>query len=332
MTLILVRYGELALKSRNVRRIFENALASNIRSMLNRDGIKAEVRPEFGRIYVQIGENRDSGINTRESEFGIGKSGRRTAPAGASALSDLRSATHCAAEFRTPNSELCDMAIASLRRVFGITSISPVTETTSKPEDIIAVALATAKNLTKEKSFAVRCRRTGKHEYSSQQLAAQVGDAVNNATGARVDLENPDFEISFDVRDKKAFVFTEKIRCSGGMPLGTQGRVIARMQSESDMLAAWLMMKRGVELIAVGHPKYFEMLEKWGLKHSIKIETSSYGELEKLALENGADAIVIGEKFDDLKFKEKGATLPILRPLVGMSDDWIKRKIVSIKS
>lgn len=283
MPLILVRYGEIGLKSQKVKRLFENALASNIRSMLARDNITAGVWPEFGRIYVRAeGDEKN--------------------------------------------------ALSALRRVFGITSMSPVVETTSKPEDIMKIAVERSKHLTKDKSFAVRCKRTGNHEYSSQELAAQVGDAVNNATGASVNLDNPDFEISLDVRDKKSYVFTERIRCAGGMPLGTQGMVVARVCSEIDMLAAWLLMKRGAEAIVAGNPKYFEILEKWGLKNSIKIEMHSYAELEKLALENGGDAIVIGEKFNGLKFKEKETALPILRPLVGMSDDWIERKIVSIKN
>ena len=283
MSLVLVRYGELALKSRKVRRIFENALAANIRAMLGRDGIKAEVWPEFGRIYVSYDGD----------------------------------------EHKT---------VAALRRVFGITSISPVTETTSKPEDIIKAALGLSNNISNKKSFAVRCHRTGSHEYSSQQLAAQVGDAINNATGALVNLNSPDFEIAIDVRDKKAFVFTGKIGCAGGMPLGTQGIVLARVCSENDLLAAWLMMKRGAEAVAAGHPKYFEILEKWGLKRSIKIEISSYAELEKLALENNADAIVVGEKFADLRSAREESSLPIMRPLVGMDDDWIERKIAAIKS
>ncbi len=287
MALILVRYGELALKSHKVRRIFENALAANIRTMLGSAGIRAKVWPEFGRVYV-----RTEGIE------GGGD----------------------------------DNATTALRRVFGITSISTVTETTAAPADIMAAALSASKTLTKEKIFAVRCKRTGNHEYSSQQLAAQVGDAINNATGARVDLDSPDFEISIDVRDKKAFVFTEKIRCAGGMPLGTQGIVLARVCSESDLLAAWLMMKRGAEVIAAGKTEYSITLEKWGLKHSIKIEMHSYTELEKLALENNADAIVVGEKFEELKSTREEASLPILRPLVGMGDEWIERKIVAIKN
>ncbi len=286
MALILVRYGELALKSHKVRRIFENALAANIRTMLGSAGIRAKVWPEFGRVYV-----RTEGI-----EGGGG-----------------------------------DNVTTALRRVFGITSISTVTETTAAPADIMAAALSASKTLTKEKSFAVRCKRTGNHEYSSQQLAAQVGDAINNATGARVDLDSPDFEISIDVRDKKAFVFTEKIRCAGGMPLGTQGKVVARLQNENDVVAAWLIMKRGAETIAAGNSKYFEPLVAWGLNYSIKVETLSYADLEKLALENGADAIVTGETLDELEELEK-TSLPILRPLVGMSEERIAAKAKSIIS
>jgi len=50
--MILVRYGELYLKSPPVQRKFLNTLTWNIRAMLERDKIKAVVRTERGRIFI----------------------------------------------------------------------------------------------------------------------------------------------------------------------------------------------------------------------------------------------------------------------------------------
>lgn len=270
--LLLIRYGELGLKSRTVRRSFENALAENIRMLLKDEGIKARVWPEFGRIYVATDSN----------------------------------------------------PIPVLKRVFGITSFSPVIETSSKIEDITHVALELSKNLSAEKSFAIRCRRAGKHDYTSQQLAAIVGEAIRKSANARVDLDSPDFELFIEVRENKAFLFTKKIQGPGGLPLGTQGSAVARMEHENDMLAAWLMMKRGVDIIPVGKEEFAAPLMKWGLKNPVLS-----GELEKIADEGRAEAIVTGDVLEEIKPTE--SPVPFIYPLIGMEQEWIREKIDMIR-
>lgn len=50
--MILVRYGEIYLKSPPVHRKFQNTLAWNIRGMAKREGVKANVLNQRGRIFV----------------------------------------------------------------------------------------------------------------------------------------------------------------------------------------------------------------------------------------------------------------------------------------
>ena len=52
----LVRYGELALKSKSVRRRFEKRLVNNIKSALGR---QAKVRPTYGRITAEYDVNAE---------------------------------------------------------------------------------------------------------------------------------------------------------------------------------------------------------------------------------------------------------------------------------
>ena len=59
--LILVRYGEIGLKSRSVRRRFEKKLISNIEDAFLRNKIECSVTSEWGRIYVYT-ENLDKGV------------------------------------------------------------------------------------------------------------------------------------------------------------------------------------------------------------------------------------------------------------------------------
>ncbi|MCX6663642.1 MAG: THUMP domain-containing protein, partial [Euryarchaeota archaeon] len=175
---ILVRYGELSLKSTYVRKYFESILVRNIKKALTRENISHSITKERGRIYLSA----------------------------------------------TDISKSCLV----LSRIFGIVSFSPAVQTTSDMEDMSMLALQLAKNiLTEEKSFAIRATRVGTHTFSSQQVAVHIGNDIVKATRAGVDLTNPDIELFIEIRDKKSFLFTEKINGVGGLPLGTQGRILA---------------------------------------------------------------------------------------------------------
>ena len=61
--------------------------------------------------------------------------------------------------------------------------------------------------------------------------------------------------LGVEVRDNEAFVFSEIIKGVGGMPLGTQDRVICLLSGDIDSaVAGWLVMKRGCPLV----PLYFD--------------------------------------------------------------------------
>jgi thiamine biosynthesis protein ThiI len=104
----------------------------------------------------------------------------------------------------------------------------------------------------KSTSFAVRARRVGKHEYTSIELARELGARIVEATGARVNLSKPQVEIHVEVRDRDAYIYDEVIRGVGGLPLGTQGKALALISGGIDSpVAAWMMMKRGVDIVAL---------------------------------------------------------------------------------
>ncbi len=111
--------------------------------------------------------------------------------------------------------------------------------------------------LQPHQSFALRVRREGRHEFTSQELAIQLGGAIQRELVPRptVDLTNPDVEIFLDVRGDRTFVFAEKIKGAGGLPQGSQGVVMAELLPHPHELAAALaMMRRGVAL----HPVIFD--------------------------------------------------------------------------
>ena len=149
-----------------------------------------------------------------------------------------------------------ERAVATLRRVFGIASVSVTETTSSKMEDICALAASySLPRLSQGQSFAVRARREGSQGYTSMDVGREAGSAIfiaNEDKGVRVDLTDPDVVFNVEVRDNRAFVFGDVVRCHGGFPVGSQGKVLARIDDDRGIVSAWLMMKRGCRVIASG--------------------------------------------------------------------------------
>lgn len=151
-----------------------------------------------------------------------------------------------------------DDTLEKLGRIFGIVSYSPAISTKSTFEDIEKTVsdytdyLVDEGLLDENTKFAISCRRVGNHDFSSQEMAAFAGAVVVRKVGSPVDLSNPELTIFLEVRDGDAYVFHEKIPGPGGLPLGTQGKVVALVSSGIDSpVATYLMMKRGCQVIAL---------------------------------------------------------------------------------
>ena len=67
---LLVRYGELALKSAYVRRALEDRLAANVRTMFAADGVECVVKVERGRLFVHA-EYVSTALRLLRRVFGV---------------------------------------------------------------------------------------------------------------------------------------------------------------------------------------------------------------------------------------------------------------------
>ena len=196
-------------------------------------------------------------------------------------------------------------ATSQLAKVFGISSISPAVETTSEIDDIIKYGLKLAEIALKNgNSFAVRCKRVGKHNFSSSYIQKQLGkkvlDHFDQKLDLRVDLGKPDIILGVEIRDNQAFIFLETFEAVGGMPLGVQPRLVGLFSGGIDsVIGLWLVMKRGCPVI----PVYFdnspftdittterairvaEKLFKWSIGFPKKIYIVQHGENLKQIME-----------------------------------------------
>ncbi len=139
-------------------------------------------------------------------------------------------------------------AAEALARVPGISSYSLVeARCPADLERIVEVGRELFAERVHGRRYAVKARRSGEHGFSSHDVQVKLGAALN--PGATVDLGNPEVTVEVEVRDDHAYLFCGRVAGAGGLPLGVEGRAVCLLSGGFDSaVAAWLMLKRGVQL------------------------------------------------------------------------------------
>lgn len=155
------------------------------------------------------------------------------------------------------NEECEERIIQKLKQVFGLYSLSKALEVEAQPEKIKEEV---ERFEIGSKSFKVYVKRADKNfPISSMDFAKELGGVVlNKNPQASVDLYSPQFEINVDIRlNGKAYIFTETIKCQGGLPLGSAGKGLLLLSGGIDSpVAGYLVGKRGLEIEALHFHSY----------------------------------------------------------------------------
>ena len=317
---LLVRYGELALKGRN-RSEFERALLDNARSALRH---VTEVRMERGQGRITLWPKQRA-----------------------------------------------ESAARRLQDVFGIASISLARTVENEPDAIVEVARRALREVVLElapdarATFRVATKRADKrfpiHSADFDRYVAEriLGEFPQLA----VRLKGSELTLGIDIRPERTYVFARRLPGLGGLPVGTQGRVLCLISGGFDSpVAAWHAQKRGCEVHFVtfhSHPFIGEPARKKVLdlvrvlaRYQPRTElhvvpfaacqlairalghesyrTVLYRRMMQriataLAAESGALALVTGDSLgqvasqtlENLTCIGAAAGLPVLRPLIG---------------
>ena len=145
-----------------------------------------------------------------------------------------------------PSASIVDAVRSAALSVFGLSSVDTVRSIAFDDiEDLArAVAEITADQVIGH-TFAARVKRRGTHEWNSMDLARLIGAELHSRS-AGVDLTNPEVEVHVTVLDQRAFLVIDHQRAAGGLPLGTQDRVLCLVSGGFDsVVAAWMLMSRG---------------------------------------------------------------------------------------
>lgn len=334
---VICHYHEVALKQKN-RRIFEKKLRTNIAFALSDLVGQRMVMRGYGRLKIVL----PFGFDEREK------------------LEIVRS---------------------RLSNVFGIVNFGIGLSVGLDIEDICEASLKVIEGKSFN-TFRVKTKRQNKNfPLNSTEVNKQVGAFIiehfkNNGADVKVDLKNPDLTVYVEIVDKEVYVYADRFKGPGGLPVGSSGKVVALISAGFDSpIASLLMMKRGAKVVFVHFHSYpytsydsieqvreiVKILSKYQLHSKLYIvpiaeaqriivlnaqvglRTILYRRLmvriaEKVAQIEGAEALVTGESLGqvasqtlrNIRVINQVATLPILRPLIGIDKEEIIQKAKEI--
>jgi len=139
----------------------------------------------------------------------------------------------------------------NLSHVFGITSFSYAVKGNFTIENL-KKTISRAINEKKFDTFRVTAHRLDKSiSYDSQELNNLMGKYVADEFKKSVSLKNFDLEIGIDIQENNFYFYTERIKGLGGLPYGINGKTFALIEDRKSLLAAILVMKRGLRIYPV---------------------------------------------------------------------------------
>ena len=317
--ILLLKLGEIVLKGLN-RKGFEQKLMGNIRRRLVPIG-KFKVTCMQSTVYVEAledGADMDAAFEAVQKIFGVVKISR-------------------AAACEKDKDAIARLAIDYLR------------------EDML-----------RAKSFKVESKRSDKSfPMTSIQLSQYVGGELAEAyPNCKVDVHDPELVVHIEVRDLAAYVHAAPVPGAGGMPVGSNGVAVSLLSGGIDSpVSTWMIARRGVRPIPVhffsfpytsqqAKEKVIELarlLTPWCGKMRMEVVPFTHIQeeirdkcpeeyftlimrrfmmriAERIALDNGAKAIVTGENLGQVASQTMEAMastqavlhLPVLQPLIGM--------------
>ena len=163
---------------------------------------------------------------------------------------------------RVPVSVPEDDVIAKCVRVFGVASVSPAVEAPKDIDEIGRLAAEFMQKIIDEEgvqTFKVKGKRADKSfAVQSPEIGRMVGAIIlKRCKVLSVNVHEPDVLLTVDVRREGAYIFRDKIKGFGGLPLGTNGKGLILMSGGIDSpVAAFMMAKRGMSIEAVHFHSY----------------------------------------------------------------------------
>ena len=164
------------------------------------------------------------------------------------------------------------MLIEQLQRIPGIHHFLQVEE---KPfsglHDIFEQTLSDVASQLENKTFCVRVKRKGKHEFNSLEAERYIGGGLNqHIASAKVQLKNPEVTVRIEIEDDKMMLVRARYEGIGGYPIGTQEDVLSLISGGFDSgVSSYMLLRRGSRV----HYCFFNLSDA---THEIGVKQMAY--------------------------------------------------------
>ncbi|BBB25131.1 tRNA uracil 4-sulfurtransferase ThiI [Amphritea japonica] len=162
----------------------------------------------------------------------------------------------------------------------------------------------------KGKSFVVRVKRAGKHDFKSGDLERYIGGGLLQHCDTKgVDLHTPEFTVKLEIRDENLYLISHQHKGQGGYPLGTQEDVISLISGGFDsVVSSYMTMRRGSKT-------HFLFFNLGGRAHEIGVKQISvylwqkYGSAARVKFISVPFDEVVGEILQNVHHTHMGVVL-----------------------
>ncbi len=170
----------------------------------------------------------------------------------------------------------------------------------SSLHDIFEQVLAVYGPKLANKSFSVRVRRSGNHEFTSIEAERYIGGGLNqHIASARVQLKQPDTVVALEIKKDLLIMVRQMHQGMGGFPLPSQSDVLSLISGGYDSaVASYLMIRKGLRthylffnLGGAAHEAgvremAFYIWQKYSLSHRVKFVSVNFAPVVEQILEN----------------------------------------------
>lgn len=198
-----------------------------------------------------------------------------------------------------------------LSRVTGICKILTVKEHNFQTfDDVFQIAKQVYASEIKGKSFCVRVKRTGDHDFKSTDIEQYVGGGLMEHCEARcVDLKTPEYTVRMEIRKQRLLTISNITVGIGGYPLGTQDGVLSLISGGFDSnVASYMMNRRGLQT-------HFLFFNLGGAAHEVGVKQVAHYLWQTFGVSHGVKFVtvpfegVVGEILEKVENSQMGVIL-----------------------
>jgi len=209
------------------------------------------------------------------------------------------------------DADVRDQLIDAMKRTPGIAHFNEVEEyPLGDFDDVFQLTRQHYAEVLTGKTFKVRVKRTGKHEFTSVEMERYVGGGLNQHTDAAgVDVRKPDVFVDLEIRDTRLFIITQRHPGLGGFPLGSQEATLSLVSGGFDsIVASYMSMRRGCKT-------HFLFFNLGGRAHEIGVKQVSlhlwqkYGSSARVKFITVPFEEVVGEILQSVHHSHMGVIL-----------------------